>query len=87
DKVSAQMQFGYSVNGYGVGDLVKHIRETTDRDVDRLVAEYESAYTISPKLRQNGAMRQSLREAARIELGLRSFLNGGFKGFTTTFED
>jgi len=87
DKVSAQMQFGYSVNGYGVGDLVKHIRETTDRDIDRLVAEYESAYTISPRLRQNGAMRQSLREAARIELGLRSFLSGGFKGFTTTFED
>ena len=33
-------------------------------------------------------MRQSLQEAARIELGLRAFLSsGGFKGFTTTFED
>ncbi len=29
-----------------------------------------------------------MREAARIELGIRAFLeNGGFKGFTTTFED
>ena len=26
DKVAAQMQFGYSVNGYGVGDLVKRVK-------------------------------------------------------------
>jgi L-arabinose isomerase len=87
DKVAAQIQFGYSVNGYGVGDLVKCIDATTDKEVDRLVAEYESAYAVAPKLRKNGSMRQSLREAARIELGLRGFISGGFKGFTTTFED
>jgi L-arabinose isomerase len=33
-------------------------------------------------------MRASLREAARIEAGMRTFLEqGGFKGFTDTFED
>src|SRR5438128_2069770 len=88
DKVAAQMQFGYSVNGYGVGDLVASIGEITEKQVDHLIAEYESAYVVAPKLRKTGPMRQSLREAARIELGLRAFLTSGdFKGFTDTFED
>jgi L-arabinose isomerase len=88
DKVAAQVQFGYSVNGYGVGDLIKSVNAATDREIDRLIAEYEDRYTVAPKLRKNGAQRQSLREAARIELGLRAFLGaGGFKGFTDTFED
>ena len=77
DKVAAQVQFGYSVNGYGVGDLVKSVTAVTDREIDRLLAEYEDRYTVAPKLRKTGAMRQSLREAARIELGLRAFLTGG----------
>ncbi len=88
DKVSAQMQFGYSVNGYGVGDLVERINASTDKAVDELVASYEASYRFSPKLRDQNSVRQSLREAARIEIGLRAFLTeGGFKGFTTTFED
>ena len=88
DKVAAQMQFGYSVNGYGVGDLVKCVNTVTDREIDRLIAEYENAYAVAPKLRKTGAKRQSLREAARIELGMRAFLIAGdFKGFTDTFED
>jgi L-arabinose isomerase len=88
DKVAAQMQFGYSVNGYGVGDLVKFVGEVSDSDVGRLVREYQASYTMSLKTAKTPAVRQSLQEAARIELGLRAFLtNGGFKGFTDTFED
>ena len=88
DKVSAQIQLGFSVNGYGVGDLVQRVEAATRKEVDELIAQYETSYTVSPRLRKNGAMRQSLREAARIEVGLRAFLTeGGFKGFTTTFED
>jgi L-arabinose isomerase len=88
DKVAAQMQFGYSVNGYGVGDLVQRINAVGEKETDLLIAEYEKAYVVAPKLRKSGGMRPSLREAARIELGLRAFLTEGqFKGFTTTFED
>jgi L-arabinose isomerase len=88
DKVAAQMQFGYSVNGYGVGDLVKSVNAVTEREIERLIAEYENSYTVTPKLRKTGGQRQSLREAARIELGLRAFLSvGDFNGFTDTFED
>jgi L-arabinose isomerase len=88
DKVAAQIRCCYSVNGYGVGDLVRRVKEVTDKAVDGLVREYEASYEVGPELRRGGRKHKSVREAARIELGLRRFLEeGGFKGFTTTFED
>ncbi|HNS19947.1 MAG TPA: L-arabinose isomerase [Sedimentisphaerales bacterium] len=87
DKVAAQMRLGYSVDGFGVGDLVARVNSVTDRQVDGLVSEYESTYKIV-KGGQASKQREALREAARIELGMRTFLEeGGFKAFTTTFED
>jgi L-arabinose isomerase len=88
DKVSAEIRFGYSVDGYGVGDLVSEVRGVAEAGVTRLCAEYADRYTVARDLRRGGARHDSLREAARIELGLRAFLEkGNFKGFTTTFED
>ncbi len=88
DKVEAQIKFGYAVNGYGLGDVVKYVNAATDAEVDQLVAEYEDSYVVADKLKPNGAQRESLRDAARIELGLRAFLtDGDFKAFTTTFEN
>jgi L-arabinose isomerase len=88
DKVEAELKFGYSVNTYGIGDLVKVINETSDAAIDTLVAEYADSYTLSPSLVKGGAMHASLREAAKIEIGLQAFLeDGNFKGFTDTFED
>lgn len=76
------------MNGYGVGDLVKVIQEVTDGDITKLVSEYETTYTVVNAMRKGGDRHNSLREAARIEIGLRSFLQAGnFKGFTDTFED
>ena len=84
DKVEAQRVFGYSVSGYGIGALADRIREFGDAEVDALVAEYREAYSIASQ--HNRA--DSLRDAARIELGLRAFLvDGGFGAFTDTFED
>jgi L-arabinose isomerase len=88
DKVAAQLQFGYSVNGYGLGDLVKCVDAIADHDVQKLCSVYEELYNVASPLRKDGDKRQSLQDAARIELGLHSFLNeGGFAGFTDTFEN
>jgi L-arabinose isomerase len=88
DKVAAEIRFGFSVDGYGVGDLAAEVRDVADSAVTRLCSEYAARYTLAGDLRSGGARHASLREAARIELGLRSFLErGDFKGFTTTFED
>jgi L-arabinose isomerase len=88
DKVAAQIQLGYDVYGYGVGDLVKSVNEIVDTDVDNLVREYLDEYEVVPALMPGGQRHASLRAGARIELGLRSFLRAGdFRAFTTTFED
>jgi len=88
DKVEAEIKFGYSVNTYGIGDLVKVINEVTEAQIDALIEIYEDSYNLMPSLQKGGAQRASLREAAKIELGLESFLvAGNFKGFTDTFED
>ncbi len=88
DKVAAQAQFGYSVNGYGIGDLVAVVNQVSDGEIDALVAEYESSYRLAADLRKGGERHASIREAARIEIGLAQFLSdGGFTAFTTTFED
>jgi L-arabinose isomerase len=88
DKVAAQIKFGYSVNGYGVGELVQSVNAVSKSALSKLVQEYEDIYEMAPELRQGGSRHESVREAARIELGLRAFLKAGhFKGFTTTFED
>jgi L-arabinose isomerase len=88
DKVEAQIHLGYAVNGYGVGELVKFTDEVMDADIDRLLTEYDDTYQVDETLRSGGSQRQALRDAARIELGMRLFLiDGQFKAFTTTFED
>jgi L-arabinose isomerase len=90
DKVAAEMKFGFAVNGYGVGDLAAKIADTGihDRHIDELCAEYEKQYAVAKDLRRGGKRHESLRYSARLELGLRAFLEeGGFKGFTDTFED
>jgi L-arabinose isomerase len=88
DKVAAEMRFGFSVNTYGVGDLVARVNAASEKAVDQLVADYDDQYKVAKELRKGGLRHDSLRYSARLELGLRAFLEeGGFKGFNTTFED
>jgi L-arabinose isomerase len=88
DKVAAQLRLGYSVNGYGLGDVVKFVNEASDEEVDKVCGCYDQHYQVVGELGPKGARRQALRDAARIEVGLRRFLEqGGFVGFTDTFEN
>ena len=88
DKVSAQMQFGVTVNGFSVGELSDAVRAVGDGKVDDLVAVYEAEYDVAPSLLAGGADREALREAARIEVALREFMvAGGFGAITDTFEN
>jgi len=88
DKVEAEIKFGYAVNTYGVGDLAAVIDAVSESAIDQVIAEYEDSYTLVPALQKGGAQHGSLRDAAKIEIGIQTFLeHGNFKGFTTTFED
>lgn len=88
DKVAAEMRFGVSVNTHGIGDLVAVIRQVADAEVDQLVAEYADIYTLMESLQKKGTRHGALRDAARIELGMRAFLqDGNYGAFSDTFED
>ncbi|CAM3983966.1 L-arabinose isomerase [Cohnella lubricantis] len=85
DKVEAEIQLGWSVNGYGVGDLAARVNAVSDEEVSRLLDEYAKLYDIAA---ETEAAREAVAYQARLELALRSFLEeGGFSAFTTTFED
>ncbi|MDQ0859059.1 L-arabinose isomerase [Bacillus sp. V2I10] len=89
DKVEAQIKLGWTVNGYGVGDLVQRMNDVTEQEVNQLMEEYAREYDIVPEgLEEGSAVRESIRYQARIELGMKAFLEeGNYTAFTTTFED
>lgn len=88
DKVAAQECFGYSVDGYGIGDLEESINAAFEKEITTLVEEYLEQYRMDDSAVPDGKPHQALREEARIELGMRRFLSGGgYSAFTTTFEN
>ena len=88
DKVEAQVQLGFSVDGHGVGDLVAASSAAPPEIVEALLTDYADQYELAAELRPGGARRDSLVAAARIEAGLRAFLDEhGSHAFTDTFED
>jgi L-arabinose isomerase len=88
DKTEAELTFGVEVNTWSVNDLVEAVDAATAGDVDALVTEYSDRYELAPELLPGGSRHASLRDGAAIEVGLRSFLEGGgFGAFTTNFED
>lgn len=88
DKVSAQMQFGMSIESLGVNTLVAGVDNVSDADAEALTAKYEKLYDVAPELRKGGARHESLVYGAKIEIALRKILtDGGFTAFTSNFED
>ncbi len=88
DKTEAELTFGVEVNTWGVNELSEAVDAAADGDIDALVMEYVDRYDVAPELLPGGDRHASLRDGAAIEVGLRSFLEGGsFGAFTTNFED
>ncbi|WP_099159485.1 L-arabinose isomerase [Virgibacillus ndiopensis] len=88
DKVEAQIKFGWTVDYYGIGDLVERMNQISDSQVEELFNEYERLYAIDPAGKENGPIKNTILEQARIELGLKAFLDeGNYTAFTTNFED
>jgi L-arabinose isomerase len=88
DRIEAQRTFGWSIQAHSINELTDAVDDAPAGSVDAIVAEYEQRYYVVPTLRSGGERHASLRDAAQIEAGLRSFLSdGGFSAFTTNFQD
>ncbi|AYF18301.1 TPA: L-arabinose isomerase [Vibrio parahaemolyticus] len=88
NKVSAQIQFGYEVNAYGLGELSDVVNSISDADVNHQLDEYACMYEMSPDLFNDSDLKKLMAQEARLELGMESFLKSvGAGAFTNTFEN
>ena len=88
DKVEAQIQFGWTVDYFGIGDLVQEIDAVTDDEVDTLFKTYESLYDFDFGTYEAATWTAHVKVQAKQEIGLRRFLEKGqYTAFTTNFED
>ncbi|SDB82338.1 L-arabinose isomerase [Pelagirhabdus alkalitolerans] len=88
DKIEAQIKFGWTVDYYGIGDLVEEIDQVTTEQVDELFQEYQKLYTLPEEALKDSPVRDSIMYQAKIELALKAFLaKGNYNAFTTNFED
>ncbi|MGL6172869.1 MAG: L-arabinose isomerase, partial [Vibrio sp.] len=88
NKVSAQIQFGYEVNAYGLGELSEVVNAVTDSEVNHLLDEYASSYQMADSLLSDASLKRLIVQEARLELGMEAFLNSvGANAFTNTFEN
>ncbi len=88
DKVEAQIKFGWEIHAYGVGDLVEYVEKVTDAEVDTLYNEYEQLYAVAENCKPGKQYHENVRVQARYEIAMKRFMeNGGFKAFTSNFEN
>ena len=88
DKVEAQIQFGWTVDYFGIGDLVQVIDRVSDEEVEQLFEEYKELYTFDYGNYEEKTWEEHVKVQAQQEIGIRRFLEeGGYNAFTTNFED
>ena len=82
DKVGVQMQLGWQVNTWPVGELVEEIGNVTEEEVDALMQEYAERYTMATD------NLNAVRYQAKEEIAMKKMLDReGCKAFSNTFED
>lgn len=88
DKVSAQIQFGFEVHGFGLGDLTAVVDTITDEQIAAQIDVYRKEYDVADSLLNDEHQFAMLKNEARLELGMLKFLqDGNFGAFTNTFEN
>ena len=82
DKVEAHIRFGWSVDHYGVGDMIKLVEAVTEEQIDRQMDLYWEHYTIDTD------DIEAVRYQGRMQCAIQSFMEReGFGALTTNFED
>lgn len=82
DKVEAQKKFGWQVNTWATGDLVKEMSLVTEAEIDALMEEYKSSYDIATD--NIDAIRYQAKEEIAMEKMLK---REKCMAFSNTFQD
>lgn len=88
DKIEAAIQFGWTVDYFGIGDLVEEMNKVTDGEIQSTFDELKDLYEMDQGDNDEVFYEKQVKEQVRIEIALRRFLeSGGYTAFTTNFED
>lgn len=88
DKVGAQIQFGYEVHAFGLGDLACACEGVSASEIDDQVGLYREDYDVDDALLNDDDALDLIHNEARLELGMERFMKErGCKAFTNCFEN
>ncbi len=88
DKIEAQIQFGWTVDYFGIGDLVQYVKAVKEEEIDDLFAEYATLYEFDYGTNSQEDWEASVKVQVSYEIAMKRFLDdGGYTAFTTNFED
>lgn len=88
DKIEAQIKLGWTVDYFGIGDLVEEIEKVSSHEVSEMYKEYQNLYDLEYGDNDEEAFDASVKEQIKYEIAIQKFLDrGGYTAFTTNFED
>lgn len=82
DRVESEIRYGWNVNYYAIGDLVKIASQVSEQEIENKYNEYLTKYEL------NTDKNDSVKEQAKYEVALEKFIAKEKIGaFTDTFQD
>lgn len=88
DKVEAQIKLGWTVDYYGIGDLVKLIDQISDEAVEKEFVQLKNNFVLEKGNNNEEKYLHAVKVQLKQYLGIKKFLDaGGYSAFTTNFED
>ncbi|GAB2025343.1 L-arabinose isomerase [Lactovum odontotermitis] len=88
DKIEAQIKFGWTVDYWGVGDLVEYVNAVEAAEVDKLYIDLQEKYDYVQGQNTPEKFEHNVKYQLREYLALKKFMDEkGYSAFTTNFED
>lgn len=88
DKIEAQIKFGWTVDYWGVGDLVEYVNAVDGTKIDDLYVKLQDQYEFVAGQNEPEKYEHNVKYQLREYLGIKAFLTDkGYSAFTTNFED
>ncbi len=88
DKIEAQIKLGWTVDYYGVGDLVEYVNAVPDADIDALYDSLQESYDYVIGDNSPEKFEHNVKYQLREYIGIKTFMDEkGYSAFTTNFED
>ncbi|CAM3078965.1 L-arabinose isomerase [Leuconostoc rapi] len=88
DKIEAQIKLGWTVDYWGVGDLVSYVEAVDEAAVNKLYTDLQQKYDFVAGQNDPEKFEYHVKYQLREYIAIKKFMDDkGYSGFTTNFED